>query len=161
MSKLVGSELPPDLFRRLEGKNLDAVAEKVIPLCTVDEAGRPHPALLSYFEMVAKDPRNIRLATYKDSTTTRNMRRNGKLTLLVIDERIAYYVKGTVEELKPEMNCSPYNAKLNLRVEQVLADEVDEQLEPGAYVAGGILYKNPNRAAQQLQAAELLRELLE
>ena len=153
--------MPDDLYRRLRGDDLSAYAQKVIPICTLDANGWPHPALLSYFEVVAKDQRNIRLATYKDSTTTSNMRRNGKLTILIIDERVAYYIKGNVEELQPEMNCSTHNSKLNLEVEQVLADEADEQFEPGAYVSGGVTYHNPNRAAEQLKAEELLRELLE
>ncbi len=161
MAKLVSSELPDDLYRRLEGRDLGACADKVILLFTVDAEGWPHPAMLSYFEVVAKDRRNIRLATYKGSHTTRNMRHNGKLTLVIVDERTAYYIKGTVAELSPELHCSPHNAKLNLRVEQVLADQADEQLEPGAYVASGIIYQNPNRAAEQAKAVEVLRELLE
>lgn len=161
MSKLVGAELPDDLYRRLSGDHLGDVANKVIPICTVDCQGWPHPALLSYFEVVALDRRNIRLATYTDSTTTNNMRRNGKLTIVILDERVAYYVKGNVAELQPQMRCAPHNAKLNLRVEQVLTDQADEQFEPGAYLSGGVTYYNPNRAREQVQAEAQLRELRE
>lgn len=117
--------------------------------------------MLSYFEVVASDRRNIRLATYKDSNTTKNMRHNGKATLVIIDERTAYYVKGRAEELKYEMDCAPHNAKLNIRIEQVLADEANEEFEPGAYVSSGVTYRNPNRAAELVKAQEVLRELLE
>jgi hypothetical protein len=117
--------------------------------------------MLSYFEIVAKDRCNIRLATYKDSSTTSNMRRNSKATLSIIDERVAYYIKGSVNELRREMKCTPFNAKLNLRVEQVLEDEADEKYEAGAYVAGGVTYRNPNRAAEMMKAKEVLAELLE
>ncbi len=127
MSRLVGGELPDDLYRRLSGQQLDAHAGTAILLCTVDSQGWPHAAMLSYLEVVAKDRGNIRLAAYNDSATTKNMRRNGKLTLLIFDERVAYYVKGTAEELKSKMECSASNAKLNLRVEAVLA---------GHYVVG-------------------------
>ena len=161
MAKFVSRELPEDLYRRLDGEHLEACAEKVIPICTVDAQGWPHPALLSYFEVVAKDRRNIRLATYKDSTTTNNMRHNGKLTILILDERVAYYIKGNVQELRPEMKCSPHNSKLNLSVEQVFTDHADEQFEPGAYLSGGVTYFNPNRALEQQKAVELLRELRE
>ncbi len=157
MSKFVGNRLPEDLCQRLAGNNLQACAEKAILLCTVDAHGRPHPAILSYFEVIAKDGGNVRLATYKDSTTTNNIRRNGKLTILILDERIAYYIKGTVEELAGEMRCSPANSKLNLRVEQVLADEANEEFEPGVYITSGVTYKRP---VEQLQAREMLRELL-
>ena len=157
----MSNELPDDLYRRLRGDELETCAEKAILICTVDANGWPHPAMLSYFEVIAKDRRNIRLATYKHSTTTNNMRRNGKITLLIIDERVAYYIKGRVEELRDAMNCSPYNSKLNLQVDQVLADDADQQFEAGAYVTSGVTYKNPSRAAEELKAKEVLRELLE
>jgi Pyridoxamine 5'-phosphate oxidase len=161
LAHFVSKELPDDLYRRLEGNDLDACAEKVILVCTVDANGWPHPAMLSYFEVIAKDHRNIRLATYKDSATTQNMRRNGMLTVLVIDARVAYYIKGHVEELREAMNSAPHNSKLNLRVEQVLSDNADQSLEAGAYVAGGITYKNPNLAVERQKAKEILRELWE
>jgi hypothetical protein len=160
LAHFVSNELPDDLYRRLQGNDLEAWAEKAILICTVDANGWPHPAMLSYFEVIAKDHRNIRLATYKNSKTTENMRRNGKLTVLVIDERVAYYIKGHVEELANAMNCSSHNSKLNLRVEQVLADDADQQFEAGTYVTGGITYKNPNSAPEQQKAQEILRELL-
>jgi hypothetical protein len=160
LAHFLGSELPDDLYRRLEGKDLEACAEKAILICTVDHNGWPHPAMLSYFELIAKDRGNIRLATYRDSTTTANMRRNGKLTVLVIDERVAYYIKGRVEELGA-MNSSPHNSKLHLRVEQVLADDADQHMEAGMYVTSGITYKTPNLAAERQKAKEILRELLE
>jgi len=160
MSKSLGDELSDDLCRRLSGENLEACAEKVILIATVDDRGGPHPAMLSYLEVVASDRRNIRLATYKDSSTTENMRRNGKATISIIDERVAYYIKGIVAELKREMSCARHNSKLNLHVEEVLADEANEEFEPGAYVSSGVTYRNPNRAEQILKAREVIKELL-
>lgn len=161
MSKFISKELPDELYHRMSGTDLEGQAGKVILISTVDEEGFPHPAMLSYFEVIAKDRSNIRLATYKDSRTTNNMRRNGKLTISIIDKRVAYYIKGRAQELKREMDCSKYNSKLNLRVEQVLSDYADEGLESGAYVASGVIYKDPNLSAAQLRAEELLKELLE
>lgn len=157
VTKFVGNKLPDDLYRRLDGSELQVCAEKAILICTVDPNGWPHPAMLSYFEVVAKDECNLRLATYKDSSTTNNMRRNGKLSLLIIEERLAYYVKGTVQELARQMNCSQHNSKLNLRVEQVLAEEANEEFEPGVYITGGVTYKRP---IDMSQAREMLKELL-
>ena len=160
MSKSLGDELNDDLWHRLNGEDLKSCADKVILIATMDDQGRPHPAMLSYFEVVAADRRNIRLATYRDSNTTENMRRNGKATISIIDERIAYYIKGSVAEVKTEMFCSPHNSKLNLQVQAVLADEADEEFEPGAYVSSGVNYHNPNRNEQLLKAREVIRELL-
>ncbi|HKC65339.1 MAG TPA: pyridoxamine 5'-phosphate oxidase family protein [Pyrinomonadaceae bacterium] len=161
MTKFVGNELPYDLYERLQGDNLEAYADKVILISTVDGKGWPHPAMLSYFEVVALDRRNLRLATYKASGTTDNMRSNGLATISIIDERMAYYIKGSVTELKREMASTPHNAKLNMHIEQVLKDEANEEYEAGAYVSGGVTYRNPNRAAEMLKAREVLAELLE
>src|SRR2546428_5721428 len=141
MSRLLGAELPDDLFRWLSERP-EANAEKIILVCTVDEKGRPHPAMLSVLEVIAKDRRNIRLAPYKDSGTTGNMRRNGKLTIMILDDHLAYYIKGSVEELQPEMRCSHDISKLNMKVEAVIADQADEQIETSVYVAGAAIYRD-------------------
>jgi hypothetical protein len=158
LSKLIGSALPADLFQRLSGKNLEAHAETAILICTVDAQGWPHPAVLSYFEVLARDDRNVRLAIYGNSSSAANVRRNGKLTILVYDDRVAYYIKGAVEELAREMHCSPENSKLNLRVEQVLQDEANEEFESGAYITSGVTYKRRERPHF---TEELLKELAE
>src|SRR5438874_732311 len=108
MSKALGSRLPADLLARLDGGDLEAVASKVIPIFTVDADGWPHPALLSYFEVVATDPSHVRMATYANSTTSGNLRRSGKLTLVVIDARVAYYVKTHAMELAPAMQATAW-----------------------------------------------------
>ena len=158
MSKVVGNKLPADLYQRLAGSDLQTHAEKAIVICTVDVGGWPHPSMLSYFEVIAKDDRNIRLAVYGNTTTVNNMRRNGKLSIVIVDERVAYYIKGTVEELARKMACSPQNAKLNCRVEQVLADEANEEHEPGSYITRAILYK---RRADPMEQKKVLQELVE
>jgi hypothetical protein len=160
MSKLIGDTLPDDLYQRLLGNDVEQNEEKVILLSTIDEGGWPHPAMLSYFEVIAKDRRTLRLATYKNSRTTNNMRLGGKATISVIDERSVYYVKGYVEEITREMECAPQNSKLHFRVEEVLADAANEEFEPGAYVASSVTYKNPRRIQQLQSAREIFRELL-
>ena len=160
MSKLVGNKLPDDLYWRLLGNDLEQNVEKVILLATVDEGGWPHLAMLSYFEVIAKDPENLRLATYKNSGTTRNMRANGKATISIIDRRSVYYIKGKVEEITRAMLSAPQNSKLHFRVEQVLADAANEEFEPGAYVVSGVTYKSPGRVQQLQGARKILGELL-
>lgn len=155
MSKYVSSELPDDLLQRLNGSDLEAVADRVVVVCSADERGFPHAALLSYFEVVALDRRTIRLATYAESRTTRNSRRERKLTLLFIEPDFVYYIKGAVEELSASMRVIPHSAKLSMHVAEVLRDEPDPELEPGAYIATGIRYVNPRRA-QELERARLV-----
>jgi hypothetical protein len=161
LSKDLGSQLPPDVVTRLNGRELAPVASKVIQIVTMDAAGWPHPSLLSYFEVVAKDRSRLRLALYGSSSASTNMRRDGKLTVMVIDERVAYYIKGRAVELAPTMRAASWNAMFECRIEHVLADEANEKLEPGAYVASGVIYFNPQRAAEMARARAVLDELLE
>lgn len=161
MSRPLGSELPPDLLERLSGRDLESVAQKVIQIFTVDAKGWPHAALLSYFEVIAKDAQCIRTALYAASTTTANLRRTGKVTLAVIDRRVAYYVKARATELRASMIATDWNAAMDCRVEQVSIDEPNDELEPGAYVSRGIAYVNPDRPAEMARARLVLQELLE
>ena len=155
----MGDTLPDDLFDALSGRALAAVADRVVVVCTVDERGCPHPALLSYFEVVALDRRTIRLATYAESRTTRNARRDGKLALILVDAELVYYIKGTVRQLEATMQSTPYNAKLDLQVLEVLRDAPDPVREPGAHISTGIRYVNPQRAAELERAERVIAEL--
>ena len=161
MPKLVGNELPQDLYTRLSGRFVDRYLDQVILLYTVDANGWPHSALLSYFEVAARDRTNLRLATYKGSNTTDNMRRNGKVTLSIFAERAAYSVKGTAEEIRREMRSASRNTMLNVAINQVLVDEADPVLEPGAYIAAGVVCVNTNLGAERTWRNEVLMELME
>jgi len=160
MSRVVGSELPQDLLERLSGRNLEPLAAKVVQIVTVDANGWAHPALLSYFELVARDAAHIRCATYATSTTSGNMRRSGRVTFVVIDERVAYYVKAQATEIAAAMKTTDWNAAFDCRIEQVLADDVNEEYEPGAYVASGVTYHNPQRAKELERARAVIAELI-
>jgi len=161
MPKFVSKELPEDLYLRLSGHSIDRYLNHVILLYTVDANGWPHPSLLSCFEVAARDRNNVRIATYKSSSTTGNMRRNGKVTLSIFDERIAYSIKGKAQEIRQEMQSSARNSMLNVAVDQVLVDEADPVLEPGAYIAGGVTYVNPNLGRERTWRNDILRELME
>ena len=155
MPKFVGKELTDDLYARLCGRFVNRYLSQVVLLYTVDLNGWPHPSVLSYFEVVARDRTNIRLATYKNSNTTENMRRNHIVTLSLFDDRIACSIKGRTEEIRNEMRSAPHNSMLNVAIDQVLLDEADPVLEPGAYIAGGITCVNAGRRDG------ILKELME
>jgi len=140
MSRLVGRELPPQVLEQLSGRDLRSRFGRVIPAVTVDAAGFPHPALLSFGEMVALDARRIGLATYADSTTTNNMRRNGRLTLLLVEAEGTYYIKGTVRERPGGLDGFPDLAHLEMHIEQVLEDAARSDIEGEARIASGIRF---------------------
>jgi hypothetical protein len=161
MPKLVSKQLTEDLYTRLCGRFVDRYLDQVILLYTVDNNGWPHPSILSYFEVAATDRANLQVATYKDSNTTENMRKNGRVTLSIFDQRMAYSIKGTAEEVRREMRSLARNSMLKVSVDQVLVDETDPVLEPGAHIASGISCVNPNLGAERTWRSEVLMELME
>ncbi len=161
MSRHIGDALPDSVFERLSGRDLDSVADRVILVCTVDEERFSHPAILSYFEVIAVDQRTIRIAMYADSRTTSNARRDGRLTLILMDQRLACYIKTEVKELNRSMRSTPHNAKLECRVSEVLLDEPDPTFEPGAYIATGVRYISPRRSEDLARAYSVIAELQE
>jgi hypothetical protein len=150
--------LTDDLYQRLSGADAESLSRLAIVVCTVDADGWPHPAMLSYFEVAAIDPDNVQLAIYNDSRTCANMRARGTATLVVVDEGLVCYVRGRVREVAPAMSTAPYNALLNMRVDQVVFDEPPPDLEPGAFVTTGITYR-PRTGAALERARAVLAEL--
>jgi len=152
--------LTDDLYRRLSGADVDAHATLAIVMCTTDAEGWPHPAMLSYFELAARDARTIRLAVYNGSRTCANMRERGTATLILVDRGLVCYVRGSVTEVRPAMRSAPYNAALDLRVDQVVFDEPPPDLEPGAFVTAGMTYsaRKPEALARARAVLAELRE---
>ena len=95
VTRIIAERLTDELYWRLSGRDLESVSDKVILLVSLDGEGWPHAAVLSYFEVVAKDRENIRIATYADSRTTANMRRHDKVTMAIVDRGFVGYIKGS------------------------------------------------------------------
>jgi hypothetical protein len=136
MSQVLGKELPPALMERLDGSQIDALEGKIIPICTLDEAGWAHPALLSYYEIVAQSPTTLDTAVWKNSSTAVNLRRAGKVTLMISDHRLNYYLKGSVKELEYEMTGAAPVSRFRITLEQVIEDQ-----EANAEITTGMTYK--------------------
>ncbi|HEY7679864.1 MAG TPA: pyridoxamine 5'-phosphate oxidase family protein [Terriglobia bacterium] len=150
MSKRLEPVLPERVFQLLNAEQLDRHLSKVLLLITLDEKGWPYVAMLSHLEVVAVDRRNIRLAPWNNSTTTANLRRNGKSTLIVVDEAMAYYIQGTASELSRDLDGFPGMAKINLRIESILEDKALDY-EGAARVTTGIRFENPDMDAAYIE----------
>lgn len=135
MSRLIGKQLTDALLARLNGDEIAAHEGKILPLCTVDERGWPHPALLSYYEVVAKNHTTIDMALWKGSSTAQHLRRSGKITLIITDKGINYYLKGSVKELQPEMTDAPVVSHFRITTEELVEDQ-----EPNAVITSGPTY---------------------
>ena len=152
MSQLLGKELTKELFNLLKGENVASKLGKAIVIVTVDDNGWPHPAMLSYYEIVAKERSRIDLAIGKTSTTTRNLRRTGQITLLITDSGINYYLKGSAREVKESMEGVPFMSLFRVEIEQLLEDQ-----EPDAVITSGVTFSRP----QKKEVGEIIEKIFQ
>jgi hypothetical protein len=155
MSRLIGHHLSEPLLELLSARRAVERADHAILICSVDEQGRPHPAMLSSLEMVARDARHIRLAVHASSRTARNLTANKHLTVILADETGVHYVKGDAELTTASMATAPALSLFTLHVDRVLEDT------PAAYeqarLVSGIRITRGTLDAERAQA--ILREL--
>jgi hypothetical protein len=158
MSTSLGPLLTDALMERLSGRDLGRHGTLVIPIATVDPAGWPHIALLSYSEVVARDRSGLRIALASRSGSAGNLRRTGRATVLLFDAGLVHYIKGRACERRPSMQCSPWNATFDVIVTDVLADASDPHREGKSFVQGGVTFHcDPSWAAGR---SAVLTELL-
>jgi len=154
MSRLLGNELTKALLERLNGQDVDIYEGKIIPIFTLDESGWPHPALLSYYEVVAKNSTTIDIALWRNSSTARNLRQTNKITFLITDKGVNYYLKGKVKELQTEIPGIPLQSRFRVTTEQLLEDQ-----EPNAEITSGLTYSRRTERATTDPAVEVFNRL--
>lgn len=155
MSRLIGHHLSEALLEALSPARALERADRAIVICSVDEQGRPHPAMLSSLEIAARDARHIALAVHASSRTARNLAANGHLTLILADESGVHYVKGGATLASASMTTAPALSAFTLRVDRVLEDTPAEYEH--AHIVSGIRIE---RAAPDIDRARaVLREL--
>jgi hypothetical protein len=139
VSRSLGAALPADLLARLSQADLPRSLGAILPLVTVDEAGRPHPMLLSSLEVRAVDPRTLRVAIGGESRSARNLAARRVATLLIVEpERTAYVKARLVEGPRPVAGAAGV-ALFALTVEDVLEDAPAEW-EGQVRITGGPTY---------------------
>ena len=108
--------------------------------------------MLSYYEVVAKERSRIDLAIGKTSTTTKNLRRTGQITLLITDSGINYYLKGSAREVKESMEGVPFMSLFRVEIEQLLEDQ-----EPDAVITSGVTFSRP----QKKEVGEIIEKIFQ
>ena len=156
MSQILGNELTPALLERLGGSQIESHEGKIIPIFTIDDKGWAHPALLSYYEIVAKNASTLDMALWKNSSTANNLRKTGKITLMLSDFKINYYLKGRVSELEYEMSGAAPVSRFRVALEQVVEDQ-----EPNAEITTGLTYRRMSQRDPNDFAAKVFRLLQE
>jgi hypothetical protein len=141
VSRSLGPELPESLLTRLLAASPDARYGEVVVLVTVDPFGRPHPALVSYAELIALDSARLRLGLHAGTRSATHIRESGRATLLFADAELAFYVKTDAAPL-PAAPGHPGLVRFELVVKDVLADRA-EGAEAGAFLTGGVTFAWP------------------
>jgi len=161
MANVVAEKLPHDALELLKAGNLAAKQNRVVQVVTVGPEGWPNAGMLSYADVIAGDESNIHLATWGDGECASDLRRNPKITLLVIDHDMAYYVRGEGAEVHPEgetltdVNQAGGDSALaffHIAVKQVLEDRV-----PTARVLGGVTFEGSD--SEQIAHDAILKRL--
>jgi hypothetical protein len=147
MATVIGAEMPAVLMERLRSAHAAPGAPgpagrefTAVPVCTVDAEGFPHPAMLSFGELAADDPRTLRAAVFGGSRTARHLRERGRMTLLFVEPGGTYYVKARAAGGESPHPGVAGVAVFSLSVVAVLADAVDTTREPAAEITSGIRF---------------------
>ena len=147
MSTRVSDHLDDVTFRRLSGGAIAGRSGEAILIATTDDDGRPHPALLSYGEVLAVTPAVLRLVVAGGSTTARNLAARGAIMLcLVTAAEGALYVKARARPLPCPALAAGGLAPFEARIEEVLADAPAAGEE--ARLTSGIAFVSEDPARQ-------------
>ena len=139
MSKVLANQLPEHLIARLSSTPGDEVSDRAIVICSIDDHGHPHPAMLSGRELYSVDQRTIRLTAFASSRTARNLRARGRVTLILADHDGVFYIKGTAISIE---TTTAVRADFDVRIEEVLEDT--PTADEAATITTGIRFKRPD-----------------
>ena len=124
MPRSLGSGLPPDLARLLDGSDLESKVGATFLLVTADAPGEPHVAMLSVGEVLATGPAEMRLALWPGSHTTANLAATGRALLWALVPPATYRVRLACAA-RPDLSVGGRPlAAFAATVEEVLDDEV-------------------------------------
>ncbi len=158
MARPIGNQVPETILPLVSGENLeDHVGLTILALLnTVDDW--PHLAMVSVGEVVVVGPREIRLALWPQSTATASLTQSRRVTLALVWEGAAYYLRCSAERLG-DMHPSGFHrvAAFRLRVE-----EAQQDVAPYAELTSGVTFrlKNPDDVLPRWRATvDALRAL--
>ncbi|MDA2933171.1 hypothetical protein MYX82_02385, partial [Acidobacteria bacterium AH-259-D05] len=155
MSKDRGSTLPQDLSDFLSRSGHADQFKEVILFNTVDEDGWPRHGLLSPREIVAKDNKRLLMLLYSNSRSTRNLQREGKVSLIVVNPDMSYYLFCSARSLPPLPEAAT-ETLFELTVERVLDDSM-----PTAKILTGITFEGYDPGMTEDNRVKVFQRLME
>jgi hypothetical protein len=139
------SNTVPDFMRRyLNGQDLLGKTQ-ALRLSTVDSDGWPHASLLSAGDAVAVSPERLRFAVFRESTTTANLTRDGRVSLTMSIER------GMCELRLRAKRLSKASTVVPLALFEAEVEQVRMHVAPYADVVSGITFQlhKPNEVLKR------------
>lgn len=136
VSRSLGPVLPDRLLARLLAPAATVPLDGVVVLVTVDPLGWPHPALVSYAELLGLDAGAVRLALHAGSRSVQQLRDTGRATLVFADAELCCYVKVEAMPLPASPGAGDL-ARFQLIVRAVIEDRAEGE-EAGARLATGL-----------------------
>ena len=100
----------------------------------MNSAGRI-PRYYLTMKSLPKNASTIDIGLWKNSSTANHLRRTGKVTLMITDKGVNYYLKGSVKELQAEMTGVPQVSRFRVTTEELLEDQ-----ESNAEITSGLTY---------------------
>ncbi len=155
MSKNLGATLPEDLLDFLSSTEPGEKFKQVILFSTTDEDGWPRHGLLSAHEVLAKDSNRLLLLLYSNSNSTANLQREGKISIVLVNPNMSYYVFCKARPLSP-LPDAPSETLFELTVERVLEDSLTT-----AKILSGITFEGYDPGMTQENRELVFQRLLE
>lgn len=100
VKKMDRIELSTDVYELLNGQELTDKQHEAMMLLTVSEDGWPHTAMVSVGEIVATSRRKLRVGLWPDTSTTANIIRTNKATLVLFFKGKAHYIRLSLVRLE-------------------------------------------------------------
>ncbi|WAH37083.1 pyridoxamine 5'-phosphate oxidase family protein [Alicyclobacillus dauci] len=116
------SELPDSLFEFFSGNDLPSKQHEAMMLLTVTEDLWPHSAMVSVGEIVAVDRQHLRIMMWPGTTTTTNLLRTGRATLVVVHGGKVYYAWLSVEALPQRQTANNNLTRFSATIEGIRED---------------------------------------
>jgi hypothetical protein len=137
MPTSLGALLPDNLQRLFAGTDLASGIGETFLLLTVGEDSWPHMAMLSVGELLTADPSRLRTALWLHSTATRNLTREGRGLLAVVQDGAGYYLRcRATRGADLDLGQDGRLAYFELTIEDVLEDAVNY-----AVLTSGLTFK--------------------
>lgn len=93
-------EISTEVYELLNGQDLMHKQNEAMMLLTVGEDGWPHTAMISVGEIIAMNRTELRIGLWPNTSTTANIIRTGKATLVLIYKGKAHYIRFALERLE-------------------------------------------------------------